>query len=76
MGISAAVAGCGCSSAPSAGGVAVNFGVDEFARTLRSLEERGFDASAATTLPTGVELLALDDPDGNVVTVIGNLATG
>ena len=45
-----------------AGGVAVNFAVDEFAQTPGSLEERGFDGSAATTTPPASSCSRLTTP--------------
>lgn len=58
-----------------AGGVAVNFAVDDFDRTRRALQERGFDTGHVIETLKGSQLLTLTDPDGNTITVIGNPAT-
>jgi predicted enzyme related to lactoylglutathione lyase len=60
---------------PRAGGTAVNFAVDDFDQTCRTVRDRGFDVGGAWDTPRGVRLLPLADPDGNTITFIGNVVT-
>lgn len=56
-----------------AGRAQINFAVDDFAVTRDRLASDGFDVSQESAGSSGVRLLPLADPDGNVVTVVGDL---
>ena len=55
-----------------AGSTQLNLAVDDLAATKDEIAGRGLHPGDTTPVNKGVELCALDDPDGNVVTLIGS----
>ena len=49
----------------------LNFAVDDLARHIADLSERGLTSGAIETVNKGVQLSAIIDPDGNRITFIG-----
>jgi glyoxylase I family protein len=58
--------------AERAGSGLLNFAVDDLAATRDELATRGLDSGEIQPVNKGVELSATTDPDGNVITLIGN----
>jgi len=58
--------------AERAGAAQLNLAVDDLATTKDELAGRGLRTGETQSANEGVELCTLDDPDGNVVTLIGN----
>lgn len=58
--------------AERAGAAQLNLAVDDLATTKDELAGRGLRTGETQSANKGVELCTLDDPDGNVVTLIGN----
>jgi len=59
-----------------AGRSAINVAVDDVDATRERLATAGFDVSGEAEASRGVRLLPVTDPDGNVVTVIGDVRHG
>ena len=55
-----------------AGSGLLNLAVDDLAATREELATRGVDTAEIQPVNKGVELLAMSDPDGNTITLIGN----
>jgi hypothetical protein len=55
-----------------AGSAQLNLAVSDLAATKKELAERGLSPDETVPVNRGVELSAVDDPDGNVVTLIGS----
>lgn len=55
-----------------AGSAQLNLAVDDLAAAKDEIAARGLLPGDTTTVNKGVELSAIDDPDGNVVTLIGS----
>jgi len=55
-----------------AGSGLVNFAVDDLAEHVRGARENGLEPGEIEGVNKGVELSALNDPDGNVIRLIGN----
>lgn len=55
-----------------AGSAQLNLAVDDLAATKQEISERGLLPGDTVSANKGVELSAIDDPDGNVVTLIGS----
>jgi len=53
------------------GSAQLNLAVDDLAATRKEISERGLSPGGTVAANKGVELSAIDDPDGNVVTLIG-----
>jgi glyoxylase I family protein len=58
--------------ADRAGSALVNFAVDDLGQHVAELSGRGLTAGAIETVNKGVQLSAIRDPDGNVITFIGS----
>lgn len=58
--------------ADRAGSGLLNLAVDDLAATRDELTRRGVDTAEIQPVNKGVELSATADPDGNVITLIGN----
>jgi glyoxylase I family protein len=58
--------------ADRAGSGLLNFAVDDLARQVSDLSERGLAAGAIETVNKGVQLSAICDPEGNTITCIGS----
>jgi glyoxylase I family protein len=58
--------------AERAGRSSVNLAVDDIERAVGELAARGLAPGPVDTVSNGVQLSAISDPDGNVVTLIGN----
>ena len=56
-----------------AGRTEVNFAVDDFDATRDRLASAGLDVSQEAEVSNGVRVLPVTEPDGNVVTLIGNV---
>ena len=55
-----------------AGSGLVNFAVDDLAEQIRVARENGLEPGEIEGANKGVELSTLNDPDGNVIRLIGN----
>ncbi|HEX8933534.1 MAG TPA: VOC family protein [Pseudonocardiaceae bacterium] len=55
-----------------AGTALLNFAVDDLAAHLDELASRGLSPGEVQTVNKGVQLTAVTDPDGNMITFIGN----
>ncbi len=55
-----------------AGSTSVNFAVDDLADWLGGIRSRGLEPGEVQDASKGVQLSAIGDPDGNVITFIGN----
>jgi predicted enzyme related to lactoylglutathione lyase len=55
-----------------AGSGLVNFAVDDLAKHIAEVRDRGLTPEGIEDVNKGVQLSAIHDPDGNVVTLIGN----
>jgi catechol 2,3-dioxygenase-like lactoylglutathione lyase family enzyme len=55
-----------------AGSAFVNFAVGDLATWLVEIESRGLDPGEVRDANKGVQLSAIADPDGNMITFIGN----
>jgi glyoxylase I family protein len=55
-----------------AGSGLVNFAVDDLAEHVRRARENGLEPGEIVGVNKGVELSTLNDPDGNVIRLIGN----
>jgi glyoxylase I family protein len=55
-----------------AGSAQLNLAVDNLAATKDEIAGRGLLPGDTTAVNKGVELSAIDDPDGNVITLIGS----
>ena len=55
-----------------AGSGLLNLAVDDLAATREELATRGVDTAEIQPVDKGVELLAMSDPDGNTITLIGD----
>jgi len=60
------------SDADRAGSTLLNFAVDDLDRHVADASARGLAPEAPETVTKGVQLSALRDPDGNLITLIGN----
>ena len=58
--------------AERAGSGLLNLAVDDLATTREELAARGVDTAEIQPVNKGVELSASSDPDGNVITLVGN----
>jgi catechol 2,3-dioxygenase-like lactoylglutathione lyase family enzyme len=58
--------------AERAGSTLLNFAVDDLTAQVAELAARGLTADAIVTVSRGVQLSAINDPDGNTLTFIGN----
>ena len=58
--------------ADRAGSGLLNLAVDDLAATREELATRGVDTAEIQPVNKGVELLAMSDPDGNTITLIGD----
>lgn len=59
------------SDADRAGSALLNFAVDDLGRHVAEISERGLTPGAVETVSKGVQLSAIRDPDGNLITFIG-----
>lgn len=55
-----------------AGSAQLNLAVDDLAATKDELSDRGLSPRETVPVNKGVELSAIDDPDGNAITLIGS----
>lgn len=55
-----------------AGTALLNFAVDNLEAHLAQLDQRGITTNDIITANKGVQLAPLTDPDGNIITFIGN----
>lgn len=60
------------SDAARAGSALLNLAVDDLDRHIADLAGRGLVPGAIETVNKGVQLSAITDPDGNMITFIGN----
>lgn len=58
--------------AARAGTALLNFTVDDLTDHLDGLQARGLTPGAIQTVNKGVQLSAITDPDGNMITFIGS----
>ena len=58
--------------ADRAGSGLLNFAVDDLDRDIADLVRRGLAPGAIETVSKGVRLCTIRDPDGNMITFIGN----
>jgi glyoxylase I family protein len=58
--------------ADRAGSALVNFAVDDLNQHVADLSGRGLLTGAIETVSKGVQLSAISDPDGNIITFIGD----
>lgn len=54
-----------------AGNGMLNFAVDDLENSITELGKRGIEAGEIVDANKGVQLSSLEDPDGNIVTLIG-----
>lgn len=57
--------------ADRAGTALLNLAVDDIKAHMGGVRSRGFDPGEVQTVTKGVQLSAIDDPDGNTITFIG-----
>ena len=58
--------------ADRAGSALLNFAVDDLAQHVADISGRGLTPGAIETVNNGVQLCAIGDPEGNLITFIGN----
>jgi glyoxylase I family protein len=58
--------------AARSGSALLNFAVDDLDRHVAALSDRGLVSSPPETVNKGVQLSSIRDPDGNMITFIGN----
>jgi hypothetical protein len=61
--------------ADPAGSAPLNFAVDDLDQHVADVSGRGLTAGAIETVNKGVQLSAIRDPDGNLITFIGTSAS-
>jgi glyoxylase I family protein len=58
--------------AQRAGSTLLNFAVSELGQYVAGLAAKGLEPGPVQTVNKNVQLCALSDPDGNIITLIGN----